>query len=69
MSNSEDDALRKVLLPSGAGTISDDHLKILLDQYKLFVETSEKLVARRQTLNTFFSINQYTGSFVGWSNR
>lgn len=57
MTQSDDDSLRNVLYPDRAETISENQSKLLLEQYKLFVETSEKLVARRQTLNTFFSIN------------
>lgn len=30
------------------------NVEILLEQYKLFVDTSERLVARRQVVNTFF---------------
>ena len=37
---------------------SDTDVSILLEQYKLFVGTSEALVARRHQVNTFFlSIN------------
>ena len=36
----------------------DDNDKTLLEQYKLFVGTSEALVLRRQNVNTFFlSVN------------
>ena len=30
------------------------NVEVLLEQYKLFVESSERLVARRQIVNTFF---------------
>ena len=44
----------------------DDCLQVLVDQYKLFVDTSERLVARRQVVNTFFlSVNALALSAVG----
>ena len=38
-----------------------------MEQYKLFVDTSERLVARRQLVNTFFflSVNTLTLSAIG----
>ena len=37
-----------------------------MEQYKLFVETSERLVARRQVVNTFFlSVNALAPVRVG----
>ena len=40
------------------GRFDDDNHKTLLEQYKLFVGTSEALVLRRQNVNTFFlSVN------------
>ena len=30
-------------------------VEVLMEQYKLFAETSERLVARRQVVNTSFS--------------
>ena len=42
------------------------NLDVLMEQYKLFVETSERLVARRQVVNTFFlSANALALSAVG----
>lgn len=42
------------------------NLDILFEQYKLFVETSERLVARRQVVNTFFlSANALALSALG----
>lgn len=38
--------------------LSDSDTQILMAQYKLFVETSESLISRRQNVNTFFlSVN------------
>ena len=36
-----------------SGTLNEAEAPILLEQYKLFVETSEALVSRRQQVNTF----------------
>lgn len=57
--------IESILYPKG--TQFDEHgLSILLEEYKLFVDTSEKLVARRQTVNTFFlSINALLLSAIG----
>ena len=41
-----------------SGTVNEAEAPILLEQYKLFVGTSEALVSRRQQVNTFFlSVN------------
>jgi len=38
--------------------LSDSDTQVLLEQYKLFVGTSESLISRRQNVNTFFlSVN------------
>ena len=50
------------------GRWSDDppNVEILMEQYKLLVETSERLVARRQVVNTFFlSANALALSALG----
>ncbi|MDE2670179.1 MAG: hypothetical protein OXI51_11045 [Chloroflexota bacterium] len=50
--------LQEVLFPAGPPLNSDPAVQSLLDQYRLMVESSERVVARRQTANTFFlSIN------------
>ena len=42
------------------------NLEVLMEQCKLFVETSERLVARRQVVNTFFlSVNALALSALG----
>ncbi len=38
----------------GRTSLDPGELEILMEQYKLFVDTSERLVARRQVANTFF---------------
>ena len=44
----------------------EPNLEFLMEQYKLFVETSERLVARRQIVNTFFlSANALALSALG----
>ena len=41
-----------------SGTLNETEASTLLEQYKLFVGTSEALVSRRQQVNTFFlSVN------------
>jgi hypothetical protein len=43
-----------------------EHRKVLLEEYKLFVDTMEKAVARRQTVNSFyFSANTVLLGTVG----
>ncbi len=55
----------KILYPGG--TEFDQHrLDVLMEQYKILVETSESLVARRQNVNTFFlSVNALSLSAMG----
>ncbi|MBE9065569.1 hypothetical protein IQ260_02760 [Leptolyngbya cf. ectocarpi LEGE 11479] len=44
-------------------------LNILLEQYKLYVETMEKVVARRQTVNSFFlAANTFLITLSGFAN-
>ena len=41
-------------------------IEVVMEQYKLFVDTSERLVARRQVVNTFFlSANTLALSAIG----
>ena len=47
-------------------TVDPGDLNTLMEQYKLFVDTSERLVARRQVVNTFFlSAHTLTLSAIG----
>ena len=47
-------------------TLNEGQLTVLMEQYKLFVDTSERLVARRQVVNTFFlSANTLVLSALG----
>lgn len=58
--------LESILFPAGADADKADWQSRLLEQYKLLVQTSEALVARRQTVNTFFlSINTFLLSATG----
>ena len=60
----ESEQLDAALFPTGAPTDSD--AATLLAQYKIFVETSETLGARRQGVNTFFlSVNSLVLAAVG----
>ena len=46
--------------------LKQTNVEVLMEQYKLFVETSERLVARRQVVNTFFlSANALALSALG----
>ena len=57
MSDTDDNTIDNVIF-HGANSVDKQCLDVLLEQYKLFVETSERLVARRQIVNTFFlSVN------------
>ena len=50
--------LRGLLFPGGPPADGNQPGQSLIDQYRLLVESSERVVARRQTANTFFlSIN------------
>jgi hypothetical protein len=66
MTSSDRSELEEILYPKGTNFDEGNLLSILLEEYKLFVETSEKLVARRQTVNAFFlSMNAALISAVG----
>jgi hypothetical protein len=54
MSSGGDDPLVQELFQSGLDLRDPNVARDLLEQYKLFVQTSETLVARRQTANSFF---------------
>ncbi|MCY3858310.1 MAG: hypothetical protein OXG25_05310 [Gammaproteobacteria bacterium] len=57
MSDSDASALDNVIF-HGRNSVDEQNVDVLLEQYKLFVDTSERLVARRQIVNTFFlSVN------------
>jgi hypothetical protein len=52
------DSLEGHLFPAGPPSPDEQTQQSLVDQYRLLVESSERVVARRQTANTFFlSIN------------
>ncbi|MCY4615273.1 MAG: hypothetical protein OXC71_02635 [Chloroflexi bacterium] len=59
-------ALDRRLFPAGPPRSDDRTTQSLRDQYRLLVESSERVVARRQTANTFFlSINSALLIFAG----
>ena len=65
MTRSDGQELDSILFPKGT-QFNENQIRSLLEQYKLLLETSEKLVARRQTLNTFFlSVNVLLLSAIG----
>ncbi len=63
---SDADPLERQLFPAGSPSPGRRTQQSLLDQYRLLVESSERVVARRQTANTFFlSINSALLLFAG----
>ena len=66
MAQDNDKKLEQKLFPSGVSFEKNNDLPVVLEQCRIFVDTSEKLVARRQTINTFFfSINTLIISALG----
>jgi len=60
------DSLERRLFPAGPPSPDERTQQSLLDQYRLLVESSERVVARRQTADTFFlSINSALLIFAG----
>src|SRR5437867_4354427 len=53
MTQIEDSRVESSLFPDGT-KFEDLGKQLLLEEYKLFVETSETVIARRQVANTFF---------------
>ena len=54
------------VLFGGRASLDRADLEVVMEQYKLFVDTSERLVARRQVVNTFFlSANTLALSAMG----
>ena len=63
---SDADPLERQLFPAGPPSRDGRTRQSLLDQYRLLVESSERVVARRQAANTFFlSINSALLIFAG----
>ena len=50
----EEEKLKQVLFPKNVDFDNNIQNSNLVEQYKIFVESSERLVTRRQTVNTFF---------------
>src|SRR2546427_1680908 len=53
MTKNEESHIESELFPQGT-KFEDLGKQLLLEEYKLFVETSETVIARRQAANTFF---------------
>lgn len=65
MTASSDEDLDRIVFRGGP-SCDRSSVEVLVEQYKLFVETSERLVARRQVVNTFFlSANALALSALG----
>ncbi len=61
-----DDPLESQLFPAGPPSPDDWAQQSLVEQYRLLVESSERVISRRQTANTFFlSINSALLIFAG----
>ena len=70
MSNSSSTNLADILFPSGRVPEKSSANSTLLAQYKLFMETSERLVERRQKMNAFFlSVNALLVSAMGLATK
>ena len=66
MNSSDSHRVQEILFPGGTNIADPGRLTVLMAQYELFVDTSEKLVARRQSVNTFFlSVNTLSFSAIG----
>ena len=66
MTKEEEEILHAKLFPLGKPTELAAKNSVAFEQYKMFVDTSENLVARRQTANRFFfSANALTMSAIG----
>lgn len=66
MTEPDEQEINAILYSKGTQFDEGNRLPLLLEEYKLFVDTSEKLVARRQTVNTFFlSVNALLLSAIG----
>lgn len=62
----ENEELEKVLFPSGT-SYDSDQLKLLYDQYKSIVQSSDSFAARRQAINGFFlSLNTFLLAGIGF---
>ncbi len=57
MTPAKDERVESTLFPDGTN-FDNSNRQLLLEEYKIFVETSETVVARRQAANSFFlSVN------------
>ena len=66
MTREDEQKLECKLFPLGKPTEPVSNDSVVFEQYKMFVDTSERLVARRQTANRFFfSANALTISAIG----
>lgn len=62
------DRFHQTLFNQDSGSENSDSLQIIFEQYKLYVETMEKLVDRRQTVNNFFlTANAFLVTLSGFS--
>lgn len=52
--NRDSNKIEQILFNKNIDTSSEDAKKIMFEEYKLLLQTSEALILRRQTMNTFF---------------
>ena len=70
MSNSNSTNLADILFPGGKILEKSSANSTLFAQYKMFIETSERLVERRQKMNAFFlSVNALLVSAMGLATK
>jgi hypothetical protein len=62
------DELEKILFNQSSFSISEDYYKYLFEQYKLYIESAEKISDRRQKSNEFFlALNTAILTVVGFA--
>lgn len=61
-------SIKEKLINSSEKEYGNDYKKIVLEQYKLFVEMADRISSRRQSANSFFlSINTVLITVIGYS--
>jgi len=61
-------SIKDKLINYSASEYGEDYHKVVLEQYKLFVEMTDRISSRRQTSNSFFlSINTALIALIGYS--
>jgi hypothetical protein len=67
MDEHEKAQIEAALIPKGIASLDEKQRSVLFEQYKLFVDTMERVVNRRQTAHNFFlSANGFVFTVVGF---